>query len=122
MLDQKECQDLGNEEAFLKALVGLYEKNQRVLLGLKHFFLLFEDGDEDSSRHSLEKIKALMAKNLESITKLLQEPIKAKALGAWREFIFNIFDDIFTYYQDTFVFFDKALGVGIQDELTKKPL
>lgn len=122
MLDQKECQDLGNEEAFLKALVGLYEKNQRVLLGLKDFPLLFEEGDEDSSRHSLEKIKALMAKNLESITKLLQEPIKAKALGTWREFIFNIFDDIFTYYQDTFVFFDKALGVGIQDELTKKPL
>lgn len=122
MPNQTEYQDLGSEENFLKALIGLYEKNQKVLLSLNHLPLLFENEDEDVSRRSLEKVKGLMAKNLESINKMLQEPIKTEVLGAWREFIFNIFDDIFTYYQNTFVFFDKALGVGIKDELTKKPL
>lgn len=122
MSNQKEGQDIVSEEAFLKALVRVYQKNQRVLLNLKHFFLLFEDGDEDISRHALDKAQALMAKNLESMTKILEEPIKTKELGDWRKFILNIFDDMLSYYQDIFVFFDKALGVGIKDELTKKPL
>lgn len=121
MSDQKECQDFINEEIFLKKLFGLYKKNQEVLLSLQYFFLLFENSkNEDLSSRSLEKTHALMTKNLESIAKIIQNPIEDKELPAWRELLFDIFDEMFTYYQEIFVYFDKGLEVGIKDELAKK--
>lgn len=121
MSDQKECQDLVTEEVFLKKLFSLYKKNQEVLLSLQYFFLLFENSEnEDLSSRSLEKAHALMTKNLESITKIIKNPIKDKELPVWRELLFNIFDEMFTYYQEIFVYFDKALEVGVKDELAKK--
>lgn len=117
MSDQKECQELVSEEVFLKKLFSLYKKNQEVLLSLQYFFRLFEySEDGDLSKVSLEKTHAFMKKNLNTINSFLKEGFVEKEIPAWRELIFDIYDEMFSYYQQIFLFFDKSLAMSIESE------
>lgn len=113
MSDQKECQKLENEELFLKKLLGLYRKNQEVLLSLQYFFRLFEYTEHgDISKVSLEKTHEFMNKNLNKIKEFIQEDFVDKDIPVWRELVFEIIEEMFNYYQGIFLYFDTVLKDG----------